>query len=341
MVQNSSNDSSKGFSIPRGREKIIIACTLSAFFLYVNGVLIFTFFKTDYFRTKMRYIFFIHTLLCDWLFLFITNICLILIFLNATMPIGICLVICHIMEVLSFATPLTLTAMSLERYAAICMPLRHSQICSLSRTIHSIIIIHVLCSIEPTMIFFIFTASVPLHIYMKKALCQVEVLIVHTWQSQLRSVFTQIFFMMIFCIILFSYVKIMRVAKMASSGNSKSAVRGLKTVVLHGFQLLPSLVQLWCPFVEQAILNVDIYIYMEVRYFNYVVFMLVPRCFCPLVYGLRDEKFFIALKYYAFCAVNKKISPKICWCRLLLRWSELCWQNSVQISQTCYIFTWY
>ncbi|XP_057206519.1 odorant receptor 131-2-like [Triplophysa rosa] len=209
---------------------------------------------------------------------------------------------------MTFTSPLTLTAMSLERYVAICMPLRHSEISYVRRAFNCIIIIHAVSSVEPITMTVIYIASVPHHIYTSNALCQVEVFIIHTWQQHLRVVMTNVYFLVMFSAILFSYGKIMQAANRATSSNGKSAARGLKTVILHGLQLLPSLIQLWCPFVEQAFLNVDVYMYMEVRYFNYIVFMLSPRCLCPLVYGLRDEKFFMALKQYAFCGV-KKVSP--------------------------------
>ncbi|XP_073671678.1 odorant receptor 131-2-like [Paramisgurnus dabryanus] len=213
------------------------------------------------------------------------------------------------MDILTFTSPLTLTAMSLERYVAICMPLRHSELSSVPRSFHSIIIIHAVCSIEPITMIVIYMASVPQYIYLSNAICQIEVFVIHSWQYDLRVVMTNMYFVVMFCAILFSYVKITQAAKHATSADSKSAARGLKTVMLHGVQMLLSLVQLWCPFVEESLLDVDIYVYMEVRYFNYVVFMLSPRCLCPLVYGLRDEKLFMALKHYAFCAL-KKVSPQ-------------------------------
>lgn len=265
MVQNNSTHYTTGFSIQRGREKVTIVFILSTFLLYVTSLLIFTFFQKDYFRTKMRYIFFVHAMFCDWLFLFLAVFFVILIFFNITMPIGICLIVCYMMEVMTFASPLTLTAMSLERYVAICLPLRHSEMSTVHRAFHCIIIIHIISSIEPIAMTVIFIASVPHHIYTSNTLCQVEVFIVHTWQQHLRMVMTDLYFLVMFSSILFSYGKITQAAKRASSSNGKSAARGLKTVILHGLQLLPSLIQLWCPLIEQAFINVNIYAYSTWR----------------------------------------------------------------------------
>ena len=100
----------------------------------------------------------------------------------------------------------------------------------------------------------------------------------------------------------------MKVAKAASGENKKSTWKGLRTVVLHAFQLLLCLIQLWCPFIEAAVLQIDFMLYINVRYFTYITFYLAPRCLSPLIYGLRDDKFFLALKYYALCGLYKKYS---------------------------------
>lgn len=44
-------------------------------------------------------------------------------------------------------TPVTLTAMILERYVAICLALRHAELCSTCSALHCILIIHGLSSV--------------------------------------------------------------------------------------------------------------------------------------------------------------------------------------------------
>ena len=56
---------------------------------------------------------------------------------------------------------------------------------------------------------------------------------------------------------------------------------------------------LWCPLVEAAVMEIDRRLFIDLRYANYVVFTLAPRCLSSLVYGLRDQKIFVNLKYYA------------------------------------------
>nr|XP_023692836.1 growth hormone secretagogue receptor type 1-like [Paramormyrops kingsleyae] len=109
------------------------------------------------------------------------------------------------MIILTFATPLTLTAMSVERYVAICMPLRHAEISTPHRALYGILVIHAF----------------------KMAVLQI--------------------------------------------GNLE--------------------------------------LFVTIRYLNYLAFILAPKCLNPLIYGLRDDQFYLVLKNYAFCGLINRISP--------------------------------
>ncbi|KAK2846806.1 hypothetical protein Q5P01_009805 [Channa striata] len=264
--------------------KLIIVQVLIMIFLCINLLLIITFFKKECFHGTARYILFAVTLLSDSLFNF-----------NITIHVWLCIIIIIPVYLYSTVTPVTLTAMTLERYVAICMPLRHGELCSTRSTVRCIIIIHCLSSIPCIVIFGNFFASASLSFYKQYQLCAMEMFDIR--QSHLRTAIYQLQFLIMCIIIIFSYVKIMKVAKAASGENKKLTTKGLKTVVLHGFQLLLCLIQLWCPFIEAAILNISLV--RNVKYMNYVLFYLAPKCLSPLIYGIRDECFFNALKIYA------------------------------------------
>lgn len=100
----------------------------------------------------------------------------------------------------------------------------------------------------------------------------------------------------------------MKVAKAASGYNKKSSRKGLRTVIIHGVQLLLCLTQMWCPFIEAAVFKTGSVMFKAVRFYNYILFYLVPRCLSPLIYGLRDDKFVLALKYYALCDFRRNKS---------------------------------
>ncbi|RCU34802.1 hypothetical protein DVA81_18780, partial [Acinetobacter baumannii] len=84
-------------------------------------------------------------------------------------------------------------------------------------------------------------------------------------QNHLRSAISQFYFLVMCIAIVFSYVKIMKVANAASGDNKKSIRKGLRTVIFHAFQLFLCVIQLWCPFIEDAVLQINLMLYINVR----------------------------------------------------------------------------
>ncbi|XP_013880665.1 growth hormone secretagogue receptor type 1-like [Austrofundulus limnaeus] len=278
---------------------------LVTIFLWVNMFLIVTFFKKECFHSSARYILFAVMLLSDSFMLVMSDVLLVLNFFQFSVPVWLCIVISVVALVYAHVTPVTLTAMTLERYVAICLPLRHAELCSTRRVMLFILVIHGISFAPCVVVFSMFFTSASLSFYQQNMLCSVERFLFQTWQHQLRSAVSQIYFLIMCIIIVFCYERIVKVARAASLENKQSTLKGLRTVILHAFQLLLCLIQLWCPFIEAALFHVDLNIYMSVRYFNYIMFSLAPRCLSPLIYGLRDETFFLALKNYTCFSLSK------------------------------------
>ncbi|XP_053279170.1 odorant receptor 131-2-like [Pleuronectes platessa] len=287
-------------------DEIMLIQVFVVLFLCINLLLITTFFSKEVFYSTMRYVLFAVTLMSDCIFLFLADILSIMNLFRCTIQMWLCLIIYIISSLYMFVTPVTLTAMTLERYVAICLPLRHAELCSPRSTLHGILIIHSLSSLPCIVFLSIFFASASSASYTQGRTCTLEIFIIHTWQGHLTSAINQFYFLIMCITIVFSYVKIMRVAKAASGEDKKSTWRGLRTVGLHALQLLLCLIQLWCPFIEAAVLQINLMLFINVRFFNYITFILAPRCLSPLIYGLRDEMFFNALKRLALCGLLKK-----------------------------------
>ena len=291
----------------RMNRKIMLIQIFVVLFLCINLLLIMTFFTKEFFYTTMRYILFAVTLMSDCLFLVVTNILVILIYSSYTIQTWLCIIIYILSSLYTNVTLVTLTVMTLERYVAICLPLRHGELCSPRSALHSILIIHSLSSLPSMVVLSIFFASATFGSYTQRRICTGEIFIIHAWQGHLRSAISQFYFLIMFITIVFSYVKIMRVAKAASGEDKKSTWRGLRTVGLHAFQLFLCLIQRWCPFVEAAVFPISLVLYINVRYINFITFNLAPRCLSPLIYGLRDEMFFNALKRLALCGLRQNL----------------------------------
>nr|XP_033486315.1 odorant receptor 131-2-like [Epinephelus lanceolatus] len=288
-------------------DRVIIVQLLVMIFLCINFLLILTFFQKECFYTTTRYILFAVTLLSDSFVLLVTDVILILHYFQIPMHVWLCIIISFLLILHLLITPVTLTAMTLERYVAICMPLRHGELCSRHSTVNCILIIHGLSSVPCIVVLSAFFASVSHSFYEQHSVCSVQIFLVHRWQKHLWSTVNQLYFLIMCIMIVFSYVKILKVAKTASGENKKSTWKGLRTVILHAFQLLLCLIQLLCPFIEAALPQINVSFFNTVRYFNYIMFSLAPRCLSPLIYGLRDEKFFHAIKNVCFGLCTKSI----------------------------------
>ncbi|KAL7831612.1 hypothetical protein AOLI_G00291600 [Acnodon oligacanthus] len=90
------------------------------------------------------------------------------------------------METVSTCTPLTITAMCVERYVAICMPLRHSAISTTSRTLTVILIIWIISSIKPFMDVFILVATVSQEYFLEPTFCYYEIMTPEQWHRTMR-----------------------------------------------------------------------------------------------------------------------------------------------------------
>ncbi|XP_049895848.1 odorant receptor 131-2-like, partial [Epinephelus moara] len=199
-------------------DEVIIVQLLVMIFLCINFLLILTFFQKECFYTTTRYILFAVTLLSDSFILLVTDVLLILHYFQIPMHVWLCIIISILSILYNTITPVTLTAMTLERYVAICMPLHHGQLCSIHNTLCSIhntvsciLIIHCLSSVPCIVVLSTFFASVSLSFYEQHNVCTLEIFLVHRWQKHLRSAVHQFYFLIMCITIVLSYVKILKV----------------------------------------------------------------------------------------------------------------------------------
>uniref|UniRef100_A0A3B4BZI8 G-protein coupled receptors family 1 profile domain-containing protein n=1 Tax=Pygocentrus nattereri TaxID=42514 RepID=A0A3B4BZI8_PYGNA len=260
-------------------------------FVYINFLMLFTFYSKQSFRTETRYILFAHTLLTDVIFLILTDLVVILSYSSVLMPMAFCIPLCMLMETVSSCTPLTITAMCVERYVAICMPLRHSAISTTSRTLTAILIIWIISSIKPFVDVFILVATVSKEYFLEPTFCHYEIMTPEQWHRLMRGILYIISFSIILFIEFFCYLMIVLAAR-AASVDKKSAGKGLRTISLHMLQLILCTIEIICPYIEAVVIQIDIELYLSVRSFNFFTFNVIARAVSPLVYGLRDEKFY-------------------------------------------------
>ncbi|XP_036412707.1 odorant receptor 131-2-like [Colossoma macropomum] len=272
-------------------------------FVYINVLMLFTFYRKQSFRTETRYILFANTLLTDVIFLLLTDFVVIHTYSYLLMPMAFCTPFCMLMETVSICTPLTITAMCVERYVAICMPLRHSAISTTSRTFTAILIIWIISSIKPIVDVFILVTTVSEQYLFDLTFCHYEIMTPEQWHRFIGGNWYIIYFIIILFIEFFCYLMIVLAAR-AASVDKKSAGKGLRTISLHMLQLILCTISIVYPYIEAVVIQIDIQLYLSVRFFNFITFSVIARAVSPLVYGLRDEKFYAALLYYVRCRQN-------------------------------------
>nr|XP_055051451.1 odorant receptor 131-2-like [Misgurnus anguillicaudatus] len=283
-------------------EKPLLVQVLVGILLYVNGLMIFTFLKKEVFLEETRYILFAQTLFVDSTNMLLT--CLTLTGSVNQYPVHIipCCIFCTVMSVLTICTPVTLVAMCLERYVAICMPLRHSSISTPKNTLIVLLVIWAVSFVLPLFVLIVFLVYASPVVLQSYVVCSLEVLLRVNWLADTRAASLQIIFIIMFCTVISTYIKIMTAARSATSENKKSS-KSLRTVILHGIQLFLCMLQFIMPYIETPLWKVDVVLFFNVKYSNYILFIISPRCLSPLIYGLRDKKFCNALKHYAFCGI--------------------------------------
>ncbi|XP_053363261.1 odorant receptor 131-2-like [Clarias gariepinus] len=289
-------------------EKFLLLQILVVIFLYINCLMIFTFLKKDVFREETRYILFAQTLIVDTAFILESYVLAVGSFFQYPVNMAICTLSFLTQNFFTCCTPLTLVAMCLERYVAICMPLRHADISTSRTRLYGLVIIWSISSIIPMFNFIGFWASAPPDALFSSAVCNAETVLIKDWQAHGRAVMYVILFIFMVIIIVFTYLKIMTAARAASNEKKKSTNKSLRTVLLHGVQLFLCMVQFFNPYIEMAFWKVEEITLRNVRYSNFIVFLFAPRSLSPLVYGVRDEHFFIVLKHCALCGTDHLLS---------------------------------
>ncbi|XP_061072309.1 odorant receptor 131-2-like [Conger conger] len=98
------------------------------FFTYLNCVMLFTLKRKAAFQGVPRYILFGHMLLADSLQFLCSMISYLIAVVKVYMSNGLCGVFVSLANITNHISPLNLAVMALERYSAICFPLRHAEI---------------------------------------------------------------------------------------------------------------------------------------------------------------------------------------------------------------------
>ncbi|XP_046882540.1 odorant receptor 131-2-like [Hypomesus transpacificus] len=286
--------------------KNIIVVALCLSINYINSMLVHTFTKHQVFNTNPRYILFIHLVVNDMLQLTLACLLHVLSYIVYTLNTSLCCLLLVFLIITSFNTPVNLATMAIERYIAVCNPLRHAQICTIRRTYIAISLIWVFTAIPILSDVAIVLVTEPLSFFSSRIFCNPEGFFRYPSMIERNNISYYVFLSLMWLSLLYTYLSIMFAAR-AASGNARKA---RNTILLHGLQLLLCMISYVRVPVEVGLLYLFPTKLLEIRFASYVIVHIIPRFVSPIVYGLRDQTFRKHLKGYLLCRVNASTYPR-------------------------------
>ncbi|XP_069001709.1 odorant receptor 131-2-like [Embiotoca jacksoni] len=288
--------------------KVLLSMLPCLFFLYVNCVMVFALLRKPLLLESSRYILFGHLLFTDSLQLIVTMAMYIFAVTMVKMISYVCLIITLFASLTVRMCPLNLAVMSLERYVAICFPLRHANITTSRRTGVAIAVIWTMASIDSFTQLFLFI-SLETKSFTVQSFCSINNVFRLQVYTTLNRAFTTVYFLLVSMIIIYTYVAIMIAVKSASSSVGKAS-KAHKTVLLHLLQLCLCIIStLFNMIKSSSLLNCNSVMGVHFQYIFFVGLIIFPKCLSPLIYGLRDPTFRQVFKYYFTFGIKTSVSP--------------------------------
>ncbi|KAM6907115.1 odorant receptor 131-2-like [Xenentodon cancila] len=260
-------------------------------FLFINGTMLFTLRSKAVFLETSRYILLYNLLFSDTVQLAHNQVMFLMSGSRVTMLYYICAALTAFNSPLHGVSILTLVLMCLERYVAVCFPLRHAAVITVRNTGMAIAVIWTFSSINA-----LIQLSLMLNISFKKLqdmqmkdYCGKDNLLLEPLSDVYDKASIYFLYVLTGFTVTFSYIGII-VAATSASTDKASATKARKTLLLHLLQLGLSLSStVFKPMVMTISKNVDRVIIVRIQIIIYICIIILPKCLSSLIYGLRDQ----------------------------------------------------
>uniref|UniRef100_A0A8D3AG14 G-protein coupled receptors family 1 profile domain-containing protein n=1 Tax=Scophthalmus maximus TaxID=52904 RepID=A0A8D3AG14_SCOMX len=274
-------------------------------FLFINVTMLFTLRSKAVFRDTCRYVLLFNLLLADTLQMTLSQ----LLYIIAACRTRLTYPMCGVLNMLAILTneisPLTLVVMSLERYVAVCYPLRHAAIVTIRNTSVAIALVWFssLLNVLTRVLLLLDFPFAELDTLLMKDYCYNVAMMLGSMSDQYDKAYTCFLFVSVTVTITSSYVGVM-VAARSASADKASARKARNTLLLHLVQLglsLSSTVYIPILTVSRTLPKI---VFVRIQIVFFFCIFIVPRCLSSLIYGIRDQTIRPALMYHLCCRLK-------------------------------------
>ncbi|XP_040906877.1 odorant receptor 131-2-like [Toxotes jaculatrix] len=279
---------------------VMVPCCV---FLFINGTMLFSLRSKPVFRETSRYILLYNLLFADTVQLVHSQVLYILAACRIMLTYPVCGVLTMIANLTTVISPLTLVVMSLERYVAVCYPLRHATIITIRNTGVAITVVWAFSSLNvlTRVLLLLNFPFEELQSLQMKDFCSDTAMILGPGSDHYGKAYTYFLFVSASVVITSSYIGVMVAARSASTDKA-SARKARHTLLLHLLQLVLSLLStVHNPLLFSISKTQDRVTIVRIQIVLYLCIIILPRCLSALIYGLRDQTIRPALMYHLCC----------------------------------------
>ncbi|XP_073335045.1 odorant receptor 131-2-like [Pagrus major] len=282
-------------TVVRGLLERVMLSTVSTvpcfLFLFINGTMLFTLRSKSVFCETSRYILLYNLIFADTVLMALSQLLYILAACRIRLTYPVCGVLAMLTDLTNVISPLTLVVMSLERYVAVCYPLRHAPIITIRNTGMAICVVWTvsLLNVLIRVLLLLNFAFEDLQSLQMTDYCSDIAMILGPMSDLYDKAYTCFVFILATVAITSSYVGVMVAARSASTDKA-SAQKARNTLLLHLVQLglsLSSTIHNPMLIAISKVLNKVLLVRIQIVV--YVCVIIFPRCLSALIYGIRDQ----------------------------------------------------
>ena len=241
-----------------------------------------------------RYILYIHLVINDIILLTLFTLIQVLSYIVFTLNVSFCIFLLMITIPANLNNPVTLAAMAVECYIAICFPLRHTQICTVKKAYVVIGLTWVIGTLSVLTDLFFTLATESMEFLHSRVFCLPKNVFRHPSLTEKSNISNIMLMVIVWITLFYTYFRIIFAAKAAAADVRKAR----NTVLLHGFQLILCMLT----YVYGLTIEGLTYLFprgvLAIRFTVSILIHVLPRLISPVIYGLRDKTFRKFLQQY-------------------------------------------